>query len=289
MNRPPRAISRGSALAATAALLAGCANLRALRASAMSCIDVPRAKTPVGAVVEGRFAARGTAATVGYAIALPAGVDPRSIEGVVYLLPGRGGSARAVDEFSGFAADVMAAGTRPFAIIGIDSGESYYHPRTSGEDRLAIVEHDLPALARQHFPRLAYESIVGQSMGGYGALLAAERTPGRYRAVGVAGPAIFQSYAEENHAIGDGFDNARQFARYDVIAHASRLANLPLIMRAGYDDPFLTNIKAFAKHVRHADVRYVEHGCHDDGFWRASAREIFTFVTKPHRRLAALL
>jgi pimeloyl-ACP methyl ester carboxylesterase len=49
------------------------------------------------------------------------------------------------------------------------------------------------------------------SMGGYGALLAAEREPARYRAVAVAGPAIFPSYADERGSVGDAFTAAAPF------------------------------------------------------------------------------
>ena len=68
---------------------------------------------------------------------------------------------------------------------------------------------------------------MGQSMGGYGALLAAERDPARYRAVAVAGPAIFPSYDDERRSVGDAFDSPADFARYDVLAHAARCAGGP--------------------------------------------------------------
>jgi S-formylglutathione hydrolase FrmB len=120
-------------------------------------------------------------------------------------------------------------------------------------------------------------------MGGYGALVAAERNPHRYRAVGVAGPAIFQSFSEENHAIGDGFDNVDQFAAYDVIEHAAALAHIPIKIRCGYGDPFYANVKAFARACPHADVTYTEKRCHDEFFWRETATELLSFVTTKGR------
>jgi pimeloyl-ACP methyl ester carboxylesterase len=277
-------VSRATSLALLVSLTGCIGPLRQLRSFATKCIDVPDPNATAGRIIEGVVPSRSwMKAPVGYALSVPRGRSPREIDRVVYVLPGRGG--KAVDTltwlgYAGFAQELIDAGAAPFAILALDSGETYYHPRTSGEDRLAIVERDLPALAHQLLaPNITYEAIVGQSMGGYGALLAAERHPERFRAVGVAGPALFQTFAEENHAIGDGFDNARQFANYDVIGHAARLANVPVMVRIGYADPFLANAKAFARRVPHADVAYVERGCHTDGFWRATAHELLAFVT----------
>jgi S-formylglutathione hydrolase FrmB len=276
-------ISRAGLLGVFVGALAGCAPLRTVRSLVTSCIDVADPAITTGPIVEGVITSRAVAGPVRYALSLPRGVDPRTVESVVYVLPGRGGSARDTLTwlaYAAFAQQIIDAGAPPFAVLTLDSGESYFHPRASGEDRLALVEHDLPALARRLLaPGLSREALIGQSMGGYGALLAAERNPRRYRAVAVAGPALFQTYAEENHAVGDAFDNAKQFAAYDVIGHAARLAGLPVMVRIGYADPFLANAKAFAKACPHADVGYVEHGCHSDGFWRATAHGLLAFVT----------
>ena len=102
----------------------------------------------------------------------------------------------------GFLAGYLrAAEGPPFALAVMDAGESYFHPRASGEDRLAVLTADFPPVVRTALgvARLR-ESLIGMSMGGYGALLAAERDPQRYRAVAVAGPAIFPSYEDETAA-----------------------------------------------------------------------------------------
>jgi pimeloyl-ACP methyl ester carboxylesterase len=257
-----------------------------MRHSGIGCLNgpFPNPLHDTGPIITGVVPAlRHPRTPVRYALALPRGHQPRTVERVVYVLPGRGGGAHDTLTWLGYASfmqDIVRAGAAPFALLAMDSGETYYHPRTSGEDRLDILEHELPSLARDLLSsNLTHESIVGMSMGGYGALLAAERNPKRYRAVAVSGPALFQTYVEEDHAIGDGFDSAAQFATYDVIGHAARLAGMPVMVRVGYDDPFFRNIKAFAKHAPHADIGYVEHGCHDDGFWRATAHELLAFVS----------
>ena len=78
-------------------------------------------------------------------------------------------------------------------------------------------------------------ALYGYSMGGYGALLAAERAAlpadgsgsgatNTFRAVAVSSPAIWQNY---HQVVPGAFDNARQFARYDVFAGVTGLRTLP--------------------------------------------------------------
>jgi pimeloyl-ACP methyl ester carboxylesterase len=168
----------------------------------------------------------------------------------------------------GFLAEYLRHGGRRFALAIVDAGESYFHPRASGEDRLAMATAELPRVVRRVLGRApAREAIVGQSMGGYGALLAAEREPRRFAAVAVAGPAIFPSYEDERRSVGDAYDSAADYERYDVIAGAHALRG----------DPFLPGVRMFARACPTARVA-VRDGCHDDGFWRASAASLLAFT-----------
>jgi pimeloyl-ACP methyl ester carboxylesterase len=141
-----------------------------------------------------------------------------------------------------------------------------------------MVTTELPTIVREVLGRApAREAIMGESMGGYGALLAAERQPRRFRAVAVAGPAIFPSYDDERRSVGDAFDSAADFARHDVIAHATALRGQPVAIAIGERDPFLPGARMFARACPTARLR-VQAGCHDDGFWRASAASLLAFV-----------
>ncbi|HEX3468071.1 MAG TPA: alpha/beta hydrolase-fold protein, partial [Candidatus Elarobacter sp.] len=145
-------------------------------------------------------------------------------------------------------------------------------------DRLAVVTGELARAVRAalRVARLR-EALIGQSMGGYGALLAAERVPERYRAVAVAGPAIFPSFDDERQSVGDAFDSAADFARYDVTAHAAALRGVPVQIWSGNRDPFQPGVRAFARACPSAQV-HLTAGCHDDGFWRATAAPVLAFV-----------
>ena len=242
------------------------------------CVDAAIPSAAGVHVVRGVVPTRRVATTVRYALIVPDGV--RALDRVAYVLPGRGGDANSAVALGldGFLAAYLRAGGRPFALAAIDAGESYFHPRASGEDRLALATVEFPRVVCDVLgaPRLR-EALMGQSMGGYGALLAAEREPQRFRAVAVAGPAIFPSYEDEHRSVGDAFDSAADFARYDVLTHANALHHRPVRIWVGRHDPFLPGVRAFARACPTADV-HVEPGCHDEGFWRASAPSLLSFI-----------
>lgn len=232
--------------------------------------------------MRGAFLSRYVPDAVRYALVVP---DGAPVDAVAYVLPGRGGDAASVLGLGldGFLADYLRRGGRRFALASVDAGESYFHPRASGENRLAMVLDELPRIVAGELRlRAVREALIGMSMGGYGALLAAERAPQRYAAVAVAGPAIFPSYADERASVGDAFDSAADFARHDVVAHASALRGRPVLITIGRSDPFLPGARLFAKACPTAQL-VVADGCHDDGFWRTAAPSLFAFVGRALR------
>lgn len=276
-----RAPSRRAALAGmSAALLCGCDPRRAIvRAAerAHGCVDVPVPPADGVRLVRRVVPTRAVKGPFHVVVAVP---ENARVDAVAYLLPGRGSDAEAAMNvgFAGFLADYVRRGGAPFAIAAVDAGETYFHRRTSGEDRWSAVTRDVPAAVREVLGVPAVrEALIGQSMGGYGALLAAEREPRRFRAVGVAGPAIFPSFADEDRSVGDAFDSASDYARNDVIAHAAALREVPVLVYAGRRDPFVPGVRLFAKACPHARV-VIAPGCHDEGFWRATAPHIVSFV-----------
>ena len=271
-------------LGLSAVPLAGCAIVRdRVRVLAKGCVDVPAARPEGIAFYARSLQSRYVRGTVTFDVAIADDVDPHTIDRVIYVLPGRGASARDVFAGLNFGGAFSAAirrhrFLRRSVLVAVDAGETYFHPRASGENRLALVTEELPnAVAQFVGARPRRQALIGMSMGGYGALLAAEREPARYRAVAVAGPAIFPSYQDERGSVGDAFDSAADFARYDVIAHAAALRGRPVRIRCGVNDPFVPGVRAFAQACPSADV-LVEKGCHDDGFWRASAPALLEFV-----------
>ena len=129
----------------------------------------------------------------------------------------------------------------PYAVVGVRGGETYWHPRKSGEDYLGMLLHELiPTCARRF--KLGgggrKRAVIGWSMGAYGALVAAETEPDLFAAVVAVSPAVWTSYDAMMLGPRDAFDDAADFAKYDVIAHADRLARVHLRIDCGKQDPF---------------------------------------------------
>ena len=124
---------------------------------------------------------------------------------VALVLHGRGGNAQTAFDtlgLNGFLNRHVATGGAPFALVSIDGGEGYWHPRADGDDPLGMVVHELLPRLRDEGLRADAIAATGWSMGGYGALLLA-RESGRdslagTRVVAAAAlsPALFPSYEE---------------------------------------------------------------------------------------------
>ncbi len=214
-------------------------------------------------VVLDELHSRHVAGPVGYAVGMPPG---HSGAAAAVCLPGRGSDARWVMDTL-HVVDFVAAAGLPYAVAAVDGGDSYWHRRASGEDRMRmLLEEFLPLLARRF--GLRPRAIIGWSMGGYGALLAAERRPELFRAVAVSSAAIWPSYTQQHAAVPDAFDGAADFARNDVFAGSGRLAGTAVSISCGTADPFLQNDRAFAARLAHRPAGEFVAGCHDDDFWR---------------------
>lgn len=217
---------------------------------------------------------------VGYSIAWPPGARPGDPLPVCFALPGRGGGPP-----MGFADHVARLVERnespPYAVVGVDGGVSYWHARASGEDRLSMLLHEvIPLCARRHLLGGGGKgrAIIGWSMGGYGALLAAETEPGLFAAVVAVSPAVWTSHDAMMLGPRDAFDSAADFAEYDVIGHADRLAGVNLRIDCGLSDPFYG-------YVTHLEVALPEppsggysRGGHDQGYWQRMAPAEAKFI-----------
>lgn len=238
--------TRAAALAVAAGALAGCTRLRHF----LLCVD--GSAPPAYDVVQraATFASRFAREPLGYVFAYPDRTDPQHVDRVAYLLPDRGGTAVGTFAPLGFGGALRkhARANGPFAILAIDA---------IPDDPTALVTVELPLIVETivgHRPER--EALLGIGAGGDGALLAAEREPLRYAAVAQAGTA---------------------FAQGAVIDNAARLDGRPILVRMGESDPSVPAARTFAARCPTARVD-VARGCHDDGFWRASADQLVGFV-----------
>jgi len=233
-------------------------------------------------LVSSTLRSRTVAGPVDYGIAWPPGSEPGKPLPVVYALPGRGGGPPM--GFADFVADAVEHGwVPPFAVAGIDGGSSYWHRRSSGEDRLAMLFQEFMPLCRERYQlggSRRRRALIGWSMGGYGALLAAETHPELFTAVVACSPAVWTSYQAMKLGPGDAFDSPADFAAHDVIAGAARLAHLQVRIDCGRSDPFwgyVTHLKAAL--TRPAAGVY-EPGGHDAATFRTVAPAEVAFLGK---------
>lgn len=166
---------------------------------------------------------------------------------------------------------VGAALTSGLAIVGVDGSESWWHSRHSGTDagtdyQGMILDDLLPAVAARGFST-ARIGLLGLSMGGYGALLLAERL-GVSRCFGVAtmSAAVYRTFEEAHRDEETSFDDPADFAAHDILGAAERLAGLPVWLAAGTRDGFLAGNQALASRVTTA-VSVFDDGAHDLAYW----------------------
>jgi len=206
----------------------------------------------------------------------------RSKAPVCYCLPGRGRGPREVLEgdlhLGDFAAQAFAErGATPFVLVAVRGGDTYWHPRASGDDALAMLLDELIPYCRGklRFGDAAGEAVMGWSMGGYGALLAAESRPDAFRGVCAVSAALWRSFDD---GVGDAFDSASDYAAHNVYAGVDRLDGLPVRVDCGRQDPFYEADKAFAEVLPQPPKGGFEPGGHNDAYWRRVAPPQMDFI-----------
>jgi enterochelin esterase-like enzyme len=177
------------------------------------------------------------------------------------------------------AAGVASGRVPPMALVAADGGATtWWHQRADGDDPPGMLVHEvLPYLAARGF-RTGRVGATGWSMGGFGALLLAERRLAA--AVAVMSPAIYPSYSGAVAANPGSFDSAADFAHNDVrdSAGAAVLRTLPVMMSCGADDPFAPQVASFRTELGDPPGS-IGSGCHDAAYWRRQIPAQLAFVS----------
>ena len=196
------------------------------------------------------------------------------IQGVIICLHGKGEDHRmAFDRLR--IPDFVAAAGRSLAVAAVDGGDdSYWHPRVDGSDALSMLMGEfLPLVERRLGP--VPRALLGWSMGGYGALLVAERSPAMFRAVAAGSPAL---WTEPGATAPGAFDSAEDYRRFDVFAGVDRLVGMPVRVDCGRGDPFYAADRHFVAQLRGPHESAFGAGYHDDAFWRSAAPAQIAFL-----------
>jgi hypothetical protein len=161
--------------------------------------------------------------------------------------------------------DTLAAlGRRAPVVLLLDGGaDSYWHDRADGKWESMLLDDALP--------RTGSIAIGGISMGGYGAILAASRSP-RFCATAVMSPAL---WTNAGATAPGAFDDAEDYARNDVFTLP---VPKPLWIAIGASDPFYDATLAYAR--RAGVTPHVGPGGHDVTFWDAHIGSLMRFAAR---------
>lgn len=232
---------------------------------------------------------------------VPAGAQAGTDLAVVIALHGAGDNAAGMA--SQIAPAMPAARVTGFAVICVDGGDTYWHKRADGDDPIGMIVHEVLPRAAAAGLATRRVGITGESMGGYGALLLAERlgaaTAANPRAAATAtappagvlpevaavaamSPAIFASYADARAANAGSFDGQADFARNDIFRSLTALRRVPAWVACGADDPFEPETAALLARLAaitgHQVPGGILAGCHDDAFWARNLPAALRFI-----------
>ena len=250
---------------------------------ACSVASPPLAYSPPGPSRSGTFYSAARRRTVGYTIAYPPRHRPGEELPLVVMLHGLGGNhADAVVGMSPAQALALKAGGRPLApmaMVTVDGGDGYWNPHPGDNPMAMVIEELIPRCQRLGLGRAPRRiATLGISMGGYGALLLAEKYPDLIAAVAAISPAIWTSYAQASQANPAAYASAAAFAAGDAVTHAAALVGRPVRVASGYRDPFYPGVRVLARALPAAAVVDFGPGCHDGSFFAAQEPPSLAFL-----------
>lgn len=240
----------------------------------------------VGRTLTGSFYSTRRHVTVSYSIGLPASFLKGQRTSLAIFLHGEFASHRAwlgVSDNPAQAAALLQDGQpmAPMAIATIDGGKHYWHAYGNDDPMAMVVDEFIPfcqSLGLGVEPGTV--GVMGLSMGGYGALLFAEKHPSVFSAAAALSPGIWTSYRQARAANAVAYSSMSNFARYDVVTHTPALARTPTFIASGSHDPFYPGAQAFRAHLATTTpVRAIfGPGCHGGQFYNAHMPAALAFM-----------
>jgi pimeloyl-ACP methyl ester carboxylesterase len=169
----------------------------------------------------------------------------------------------------------------PMAMVTVDGGGGYWNPHPGDNPMAMVIDEMIPRCQRLGLGRPPRPiGVMGISMGGYGALLFAERYPHLFAAVAAISPAIWTSYAQAEAANPGAYASAAAFAADDAVTHAAALGRLPVRVASGYSDPFYAGVRALVRALPPGAVVDFGQGCHTGPFFVAQEPPSLAFLAR---------
>ena len=241
--------------------------------------------SPAGPSYSGTFYSQARNTTVGYTMAYPPGHSPGSLLPLVVMLHGFGGNH--TDALSGMtpaqavALRVDGHPLAPMAMVTVDGGNGYWNPHPGDDPMAMVVDELIPMCQRRGLGRPPNRiGTMGISMGGYGALLMAEKFPDLIAAVAAISPAIWTSYPQARAANAGAFDSALAFTDNDAVTHADLLTGKPVRVASGDQDPFHPGVESLERALPSGSVVEFTRGCHTDPFFLSQEPPSLSFLAQ---------
>lgn len=192
---------------------------------------------------------------------------------VCVVLHGRGSDARMAVQLG--ARDLLNSSAVPFAMVGLDGGDSYWVSREPTDDPQRMLTDELPGwLAERHLQTLPF-GVFGLSMGAYGALNYARRIP--HPVVAAVSPALFLDWPDARAR--DAFAGEGAWAATDPFQHVDALGDTRLGVWCGTEDPLYpaaTRLRDLAK----PQVADFQPGGHDVAYWLRAMPGVVRFLAE---------
>ncbi len=245
--------------------------------------DGPLSFSALGPTTSGTFFSHARGRHVGYTLAYPPGHGPGSSLPLVVVLHGYGANhAHALASMTLAQACALRVGghpLRPMALIAVDGGGGYWNPHPGDNPMAMIFDEVIPMCQEQglgHGPDGI--GTLGVSMGGYGALLLAEKYPRRIAAVAAISPAVWTSYEQARAANAGAYSSAENFAADDIVTHASELEGVAVRVAAGISDPFHPGVQALVDMLPQGAVVEISQGCHTGPYFSSQESPSLVFL-----------
>lgn len=209
---------------------------------------------------------------------------------VCLCLHGLGEDDRAAFDTLGYhklLAAQITAKVPPFVLASVAGGDGYWHPHP-GDDPLGMLLDEFPAILTQHGLPVNKFGLLGWSMGGFGALLAATQKPANFPVVVANAPAFWSSYDDAQSVNATAFSSADEWNTWgDLPKRVDKLRSLAVRIDCGESDSFEPAVSDLRDQLPDPNVVHIAKGCHDSNFWRSVAPEqlrlIGTALTPPKK------
>jgi enterochelin esterase-like enzyme len=231
----------------------------------------------------GTFFSRARRRPVGYTVAWPPGHGPGDPLPLVVTLHGFGANhtnaLTAMSPAQAVALEVDGVPLPPMAMVTVDGGGGYWNPHPHDDPMTMVVAELVPLCRDMNLGRSPRRiGTMGISMGGYGALLLAERYPELFTAVAAISPAVWTTYPQAAAANAGAYASAADFASDDAVTRAASLADTPVRLASGLDDPFHPGVVALARALPKSAVVDFAQGCHTGSFFTAQEPPSLVFL-----------